>query len=112
MNKTPNIPKISNGPNAANPHVDANTIAKKYSVSGRYILKLAAERRIPCLRLGSKCVRFDLDAVAEAFGACVCCPAHEQSVTDPEQKSSAATASGGAVAFNPIPGKQPTRSTK
>lgn len=48
-------------------HVDANVIAAIYGVSGRYILQLAAEGRIPCLRLGKKCVRFDPVAVANAL---------------------------------------------
>ena len=47
--------------------VDANSIGVAYGISSRYVLKLAAEGRIPCLRLGRKCVRFDPLAVADAL---------------------------------------------
>lgn len=47
--------------------VDARYLAKKYNVTSRYILRLAAEGRIPCLALGRKCKRFDEAAVAEAL---------------------------------------------
>jgi hypothetical protein len=48
-------------------HVNADSIGATYGVSGRYVLKLAAEGRIPCLRIGRKCVRFDPEAVAVAL---------------------------------------------
>ena len=47
--------------------VEARAIAKIYSVTSRYILLLASEGKIPCLRLGKKCVRFCPDAVAAAI---------------------------------------------
>jgi excisionase family DNA binding protein len=55
---------------SSDPHckfVNASQIAKIYSVVPRYILKLAAEGRIPSLRVGKKCVRFNPDAVAKAL---------------------------------------------
>jgi len=45
-------------------YVAAPVIARRYAVTPRYILQLAAEDRIPHLRLGRKCVRFDESAVA------------------------------------------------
>jgi excisionase family DNA binding protein len=48
--------------------VAAPVIARRLSVTGRYILQLAVQGRIPCLRLGKKCVRFDANAVAAALG--------------------------------------------
>jgi len=50
-----------------NQFVDARFLAAKYKVSSRYILLLAEKGRIPCLRLGKKCVRFSEAAVAEAL---------------------------------------------
>lgn len=48
-------------------YVGASAIAADYDVTPRYILKLAAEKKIPSLRLGKKCVRFDREAVAIAL---------------------------------------------
>jgi hypothetical protein len=45
--------------------VRANVVAKHYSVTPRFILQLAAENRIPSVRLGVKCVRFDLNEVSK-----------------------------------------------
>ena len=45
-------------------YVSAPVIAERYGVTGRYILQLAAANRIPHLRISSKCVRFDIAAVA------------------------------------------------
>ena len=47
--------------------VDARVIARHYSVTSRYILQLAADGRIPSLRVGKKCVRFNESAVAAAL---------------------------------------------
>ncbi len=47
------------------PLVTSKEIANQYNVSSRYILKLAAEGSIPCIRIGKKCVRFDMDAVTK-----------------------------------------------
>lgn len=65
----------SQGPTVPSPHlgygaplVSAETIAAHYSITGRYVLQLAAEGRIPCLRLGAKCVRFSPSEVARALG--------------------------------------------
>jgi hypothetical protein len=48
--------------------VAAPAIAKAISATPRYILQLAAAGRIPVVRIGSKCVRFDPHAVAQALG--------------------------------------------
>jgi excisionase family DNA binding protein len=56
-NNTPNRPKF----------VTASEIARRYGVTSRYILQLATDGRIPCVRLGRKCVRFDAGAVATAI---------------------------------------------
>jgi hypothetical protein len=47
--------------------VNAETIGTRYGVTGRFILQLAAKKKLPCFRLGKKCVRFDPVAVAKAF---------------------------------------------
>ncbi len=49
------------------PLVNAEAIGSHYNVTGRYILKLAAQGRIPCVRLGKKCVRFRPADVALAI---------------------------------------------
>ena len=49
--------------------VNADVIGKRYGISGRYVLKLASEGKIPSLKIGRKCVRFDPNAVAKALGA-------------------------------------------
>ena len=54
--------------------VDARYLAKKYGVTGRYILMMAAEKRIPCLRLGRKCVRFRENEVAKALEGSAAAP--------------------------------------
>ena len=48
--------------------VAAPAIARRLSVTGRYILQLADAGKIPCVRLGKKCVRFSPPAVAAALG--------------------------------------------
>lgn len=48
--------------------VAAPVIARRLSVTSRYILQMAEQGRIPCLRLGYKCVRFNPAAVAAALG--------------------------------------------
>lgn len=48
-------------------YVSAEVIAKKYSITSRYVLLLAAEGKIPSLRLGKQCVRFSLEDVAAAI---------------------------------------------
>ena len=50
-------------------YVSAEKVARRYGVSQRYILKLAAEDKIPSLRIARKCIRFDLEAVAAALEA-------------------------------------------
>jgi hypothetical protein len=64
-------PNTHTSPNSAAPaqFVDCRYLARKYGVSPRYILMLAdpncdAEKKIPCIRLGKKCVRFSEAAVA------------------------------------------------
>lgn len=47
--------------------VDAASIAKRYKITTRYVLQMAAEGRLPHLRLGKKCIRFSLQAVAEVL---------------------------------------------
>lgn len=44
--------------------IPASYLARKYSVSERHILLLAAANKIPSIRVGTKCVRFDEQAVA------------------------------------------------
>jgi len=56
------------GRTAAPEFVNAPAIARRLSVTGRYVLQMAEENRIPCIRLGRKCVRFSPDAVAAALG--------------------------------------------
>jgi excisionase family DNA binding protein len=63
VKKTAQNPAIPEGQ-----YTSAEYLADKYNVSARYILKLAAEGRIPSLRLGRKCVRFSPEAVAAAIG--------------------------------------------
>ena len=46
--------------------VDAKFLAEKYNVSTRLILLMAADRRIPSIRIG-RCVRFDEAAVAKVL---------------------------------------------
>jgi len=48
--------------------VAAPVIARRISATSRYILQLAAAGRIPCIRIGAKCVRFEPQAVASALG--------------------------------------------
>ena len=48
--------------------VAAPVIARRISATPRYILQLAAAGRIPCVRIGQKCVRFEPQAVAAALG--------------------------------------------
>ncbi len=48
--------------------VAAPTIARRISVTPRYILQLAEAGKIPCIRIGRKCVRFEPEAVAAALG--------------------------------------------
>jgi len=48
--------------------VAAPIIARRISATPRYILQLAAAGRIPCIRIGAKCVRFEPQAVAAALG--------------------------------------------
>jgi hypothetical protein len=48
--------------------VAAPIIARRISATPRYILQLAAAGKIPVVRIGQKCVRFDPHAVAQALG--------------------------------------------
>lgn len=48
--------------------VAADVIARRMSVTGRCVLKWADENKIPCVRLGKKCVRFFPNDVAAALG--------------------------------------------
>jgi len=61
-------PNIKPQPEATPDFVPAPVIAHCLSVTGRYVLQLAEEGRIPCVRLGKKCVRFNPVAVAAALG--------------------------------------------
>ena len=49
-------------------YVAAPIIARKLSVTSRYVLQLAEQGKIPCVRLGRKCVRFNLAEVSQALG--------------------------------------------
>lgn len=59
--------QIAKSDSIESPLENAETIGARYGVTGRYILQLAADKKIPCLRLGRKCVRFDPVAVAAAL---------------------------------------------
>ncbi|MCE2960850.1 MAG: hypothetical protein ACK46A_00515 [Akkermansiaceae bacterium] len=48
--------------------VAAPVIARRISATPRYILQLAAAGKIPVVRIGQKCVRFDPHAVAQSLG--------------------------------------------
>ena len=52
---------------AADDIVTASFIARKYKISSRYVLLMAADGRIPSIRIGKKCVRFSEAAVAEVL---------------------------------------------
>ena len=60
-------PQIEEHQDSKRRFVDARVIAKKYSITSRYVLQLAAEGRLPHLRLGRKCIRFVEDDVANAL---------------------------------------------
>ena len=47
--------------------VAARFIAKKYGISERQVLLMAAAKKIPSLRIGPKCIRFLEDEVADAL---------------------------------------------
>ena len=64
MNKLPHTETIEQAPVL----VAAPVIAHRISATPRYILQLAASGRIPCIRIGQKCVRFEPQAVAAALG--------------------------------------------
>lgn len=46
----------------------AEDIANRIKCTSRYILQLAAAGKIPSIRIGYRCVRFEPRAVAEALG--------------------------------------------
>ena len=48
-------------------YVSARFIAQKYGITERYVLQLAAEKKIPSMRLGRKCVRFNERDVEKAM---------------------------------------------
>ena len=48
--------------------VAAPVIARRISATSRYVLQLADAGRIPVIRIGKKCVRFEPHAVAAALG--------------------------------------------
>lgn len=51
----------------ASPYLTAADLAKALNVSRRTIGNFTKARRIPCLRLGRRCVRYDLAKVREAL---------------------------------------------
>ncbi len=67
IRNTQDTDSVEVGGKSIKEHVNADSIGATYGVSGRYVLKLAAEEKIPCLRIGKKCVRFDPQAVASAL---------------------------------------------
>lgn len=67
MPKKQTIQKQSGPATGRKGHVNADAIGEIYGITGRYVLQLAAEGKIPCLRLGKKCVRFNPEAVAKAL---------------------------------------------
>ncbi len=50
-------------------YVKAVVIARRYSISSRWVLLLAAQGKLPHIRLGAKAVRFSEAAVAKALEA-------------------------------------------
>lgn len=66
-------------------YVSADEIARHYSCTGRYILKLAAEGRIPSLRLGAKCIRFDLQIVEACLKGGLDCRVSEAGASDQQR---------------------------
>lgn len=50
--------------------VDDKYLAAKFGVQPVTIRRAAKARKIPCLRLSRKIIRFDLDAVLAAMGKC------------------------------------------
>jgi excisionase family DNA binding protein len=67
LSLTLKTPLITEHQDSKRRFVDAKVIAKIYSVTPRYVLQLAAEGRIPHLRLGHKCVRFSENEVAKVL---------------------------------------------
>lgn len=51
------------------PYQSAKTIAKRLGVSYEFVLKLGRNGKIPCLRLGTKVVRFNIQDVMQALRA-------------------------------------------
>jgi len=49
-------------------YISSEKIAEQLSVTSRYILQLAAQGKIPSVRLGHRCVRFNIAEVAEKLG--------------------------------------------
>jgi len=47
--------------------VRAEVIADKYGITTRYVYQLAADQKIPSIRLGPKCIRFAITQVAKAL---------------------------------------------
>lgn len=45
---------------------DLKIVARRLGVSPRYVQQLARRKVIPVIKLGRRCVRFDLDAVMKA----------------------------------------------
>ncbi|MGC4017655.1 MAG: hypothetical protein QM755_24530 [Luteolibacter sp.] len=60
--------KSNNTPTAQEPeYVNCHVIAARFSMSWRHVLRLAAQGRIPSMRLGRKCVRFNIPEVDAAL---------------------------------------------
>ena len=48
-------------------YVSAAVISRKYNITTRFVLAMAADGRLPCLRIGKRTVRFSENAVAATF---------------------------------------------
>lgn len=48
-------------------YVSGREIARRYDVTPRTVSKWARTARIPSIRVSSRCIRFDLDAVQQAI---------------------------------------------
>jgi hypothetical protein len=60
-------PKEITAQTGAAPLVKPTVIAKALDVTPRYVRILTAEGRIPCHRLSSRCIRYNLNAVLQAI---------------------------------------------
>ena len=53
--------------NSETHYVKAEVIARRYAITSRFVLMLAAQGKLPYIRIGSKSIRFSEEAVAHAL---------------------------------------------